>query len=103
MQTHPLATNLPPLGQLQRAPLVVGQSAYAMRGSILNVWKLGSVIEMSAIPSELGDQSYKLRFEVRTGAGKLKGTQVKSLSPRHLAYPDAPTVSPITTHEYLID
>ena len=87
-----LAAKLPPMGDLVRAPLVVGQSAYAMRGSILNVWKLGSVIEISAVPSESSEQTYKLRFEVRSGAGRLKGTQVKSLSLKHLAYPDPPTV-----------
>ena len=91
LQSH-LAAKLPPMGDLQRAPLAVGQSAYAMRGSILNVWKLGSVIEISAIPSESSEQTYKLRFEVRSGTGRLKGTQVKSLSPKHLAYPDPPTV-----------
>ena len=93
LQSHPLAAKLPPMGELVRTPLIVGQSAYAMRGSILNVWKLGSVIEISEVaPSEPAEQIYKLRFEVRSGAGRLKGTQVKSLSPKHLAFPDPPTV-----------
>ena len=84
---------LPPMGELVRTPLIVGQSAYAMRGSILNVWKLGSVIEISEVaPSDPAEQIFKLRFEVRSGAGRLKGTQVKSLSPKHLAFPDPPTV-----------
>jgi hypothetical protein len=47
------------MGDLSRPALVVGQTAFAMRQHILNVWKPGNVTEVDVAPD--GSTSYKLR------------------------------------------
>ena len=70
---------LPPLGDLQRVPLVVGDQAFAMRGNILNIWKRGGVVDVfqsGAAPT------YKLKFDVVDAKGKLLRHQSKVLMPK---------------------
>ncbi len=87
---------LPKQGDLQRPDLKVGDRAYAMRGNILQIWKLGSVVEtfmQGAMPT------YKLKFDVMDTKGqKVLRTQSKILQPRFLAYADpAPVRLPVGT------
>ena len=75
----------PPAGG-DKAALVQGQMAYAMRQNILQVWRKGRV-EALLPGGRPGEVLYKLRFEGQCG-GK-RSVQTKVLSPRHLAYTTA--------------
>ena len=74
--------NLPPPGELPRDLPKLGDKLFAMRGSILNVWKEGSVVE---VIDKDGETLFKLRFET-VGNGKSRNVQTKILSLKHLAY-----------------
>ena len=80
--------SLPPVGVLEKPPLSVGQEAYAMRQSILQVWRIATVEEV--IQKEDGNNQYKIRFE-GIHAGK-KSVQNKILLANQLAYKTAATV-----------
>jgi hypothetical protein len=80
--------NLPPSGELPRTLPKLGDKLYAMRGSILNVWKEGTVIE---VIDKDGETLFKLRFET-PGNGKSRSIQTKILSLKHLAYSEPATV-----------
>ena len=60
-----------------------------MRGSILNDWKEGVVIEIN---DKDGEKLYKLRFETTVAGKTTKNIQTKILALKHLAYYDPATV-----------
>ena len=78
-----MEANLPPLGDLPRPELMHGEHAYAMRGNILGVWKLGSVTSIDR--TDPVDTKYKLSFSVIVN-GKPRNTQYKVLARKHIAY-----------------
>lgn len=84
LNRHPVPQSLPPHGTLKRPLLQVGQPVFAMRGNILNVWRLGNVARVDI--AEGKESEVKVRFEARDQSGKLKSTQVKVLIKKHLAY-----------------
>eukprot|EP00095_Tigriopus_kingsejongensis_P009519 snap_masked-scaffold561_size136864-processed-gene-0.7 protein:Tk09519 transcript:snap_masked-scaffold561_size136864-processed-gene-0.7-mRNA-1 annotation:"histone-lysine n-" len=79
--TNPGAAALPPIGELHRPVLTQGDLAFAMRGNLLHVWKVGTVTEIHPDGPEL---TFKIRFEVYTN-GRHKGHQIKILTKKHLA------------------
>ena len=74
------AASLPSAGKLDRPDLQLNDKVYAVRGNILNVWKLANVVEV--VPGT--ELKYKVRFEtIRHG----KCTScVKTLCGKQLAY-----------------
>ena len=75
---------LPSAGKLERPELKPDDKVYAVRGNILNVWKIGHVSE---VISGL-DAKYKVRFETLHN-DKSVSSYVKVLSLKQLAY-DSP-------------
>jgi histone-lysine N-methyltransferase SETDB1 len=88
--TNPNLTALPPVGVLNRPPLKLNDKVIAMRGNILNVWKDGSVNEISTLPQD-ETNPYKIRFEVWM-SGRLKNAHHRKLQLKHIAYTVPATV-----------
>ncbi|TRY76583.1 hypothetical protein TCAL_09221 [Tigriopus californicus] len=93
---NPGVASLPPMGQLKRPLLNIGDRAFGMRGNILSVWKVGEVIEIQKDGKE-AEPTYKLRFE-GSGPGRPRNNQVKMLALKHMAFHNpAPVRLPVGT------
>lgn len=69
---------LPPIGLLERPPLTVGESAFAMRPNNDQDWKMCKILETKS-----GSSEYKIHFE---GILSKKTTANRNVSAKHLAY-----------------
>ena len=72
---------LPPPGKLERPELLTSEKVYVVRGNILNVWNVASVVEL--VPG--ADKKYKLRFE-SSKDGNIVSSYFKTVSAKYLAY-----------------